>query len=415
MVKKSEERQARHRIDQEASGYLPKIDVNGGFGWEKFKENSKPNTLSTVNFPIRGTIISRPSRRGLTVTQKLFDGFETSNRVDKARKETKQAQKSVEESYIITSFEASQHFISVRRFERLIKTAKENVAVHKDILGKIIQQTDAGKATVADRALVEARLDDANAAVADIQGDLGSAVANFIEVVGVEPLNLAKVEIDQSKLPKSLEDAITYALSHNRSVQVALAAIEVAKADMETSRAPFMPAVDFQVDAHKNHNTQGLTGSTTDLSGQFVARFNVFNGGRDLSKFSETKERVVGSTQRMHQEKRKAEKEVRLAYAQVISARTQVTALRKGVLEKRKVRETYLKQFDAGQRSFIDILDASHEYFLAKGSLVTAEATEDLASLRLLAAMNRFFELFGIKDSENPCLKPIKPVSYVQP
>lgn len=408
LVKRAEERAIKQRIDQEAAGYLPKIDLQAGGGWERFKENIKPNKLSTVNFPIKGTVPTTRSNIGATLTQKLFDGFETPNRVDKARKETFQSKKSAEEAQILTSFEATQHYISVRRFERLVKISKENVAVHQDILSKVKQQSDAGKATVADRSLVEARLDDAEAAVSDIQGDLDSAVGNFIEVVGVEPKNLAKVDIDQSKLPKSLEDAIQYAICNNRTVKVALASIEVAKADLEVTRAPFMPGLDFQADAHRNRNFQGENGSITDISGQLVARFNVFNGGRDLAKFHEYKQRVVVAKHKINQERRKAEKEVRVSYAQLISARAQAAALRKAVAAKQKVRDTYLSQFKAGQRSFIDILDASHEYFLAKGSLITADATEDLASLRLLTAMNKFFDLFGINDVADPCIQPVK-------
>jgi adhesin transport system outer membrane protein len=94
-------------------------------------------------------------------------------------------------------------------------------------------------------------------------------------------------------------------------------------------------------------------------------------------------------------ELRRAEKEVRVSYAELISARSQSTALRGAVKSKKAVRDIYMKQFEAGTRSFIDILDASHEFFLAKGSLITSDATEDLSAARLLASIGTLIDFAG--------------------
>lgn len=403
LVKKAEQRAAEHRVQQEAGLYLPKIDMTAGFGWERYFQNIKPNKIVPASSATKGTVVNDTDNRGVTLVQRLFDGFETANRVDKARKEACQWTEAAREAMILLSFQASEQYIAVRRFERLLKISKENVAKHQEILSKIKQQVDAGKATIADVELVEGRLNDAEAAVADIAGDLNSAIGNYIEIVGFEPRNTTRLDIDQSKLPRSLEDAIKHALNNNRSVKVALASVEVVKSDLEVTTAPFLPAVDLQMNANRRRDAQGELGSIRDMTAMFVARFNVFNGGRDLAKRREYIERVNVAKHKIAHEKRRAEKEVRVSYAEWISANTQAAALQTASNAKSKVVNTYLAQFNAGQRSFIDILDASHEYFLAKGSLITAQATMDHAAIRLMTAMNRFFDLFGVPESDQ-CL-----------
>jgi outer membrane protein TolC len=292
------------------------------------------------------------------------EGFEAANRLVKARTEAYQCAASVREVMLLLSFQAAEQYIAVRRFERLLKVSKENVSRHKELLVKIKQQVDAGKTTISDVTLLEERLNDALAALEDITGDLHSAIGNYIEIVGFEPISTVHVDFDKAKLPPSLEEAIKYAISNNRTVKVAQAAVEVAKADLEVTTAPLSPASDLQMAAKRR---------------EFIERVNV-------------------AKHKIEQEKRRAEKEVRVSYAQWISASTQAAALQKASDAKAKVLNTHLSQFNAGQRSFIDILDANHEHFLTKGSLITAQAAMDHAALRLMASINQFFELFGIAE-----------------
>lgn len=393
LAKQSEKKSTEFRIDQEKGSYFPKIDVQAGAGWEKTRQNFKANKL---NGAVKGSV--GPKDRydpQFTITQKLFDGFETCNRVAKARKETIQSQKNVEESMILRAYDAADAYITVRRFQRLVALAKENVAVHKDILSKTKALVDAGKATASDLHSVEARLSDAQAAVDDINGDYETSKANFIEVTGLEPTKLDKVTVDKKMLPATLDEALAAARENNRSVIVAKATVDVANSDFEITKAPLMPALDFQVNGRRNHDVGGKNGHETNLTGLFQARFNVFNGGRDIAKTREFRERIAASKHRTEGEVRRAEKEVRVSFAAYNSAKNQSKYLRQAVEDKTKVQDVYREQFAAGKRSYAELLDASHEKFLAKGSLITSDATQDLSALRLLAAMGKLLDHYG--------------------
>lgn len=398
LFQKSEREASRHRVTQSVGNYFPSIDLRAGAGREYVKQSFRD-----ANEGLGGTRLSSEVRAEATsnrydpsakVTQLLFDGLETRNDIKKAKHEFVQSTKNVEEAQTLAAFDVYDRYISVRRFERLYRLALDNVRVHQSILSRIGKLVEGGKATSGDQQSVRSRLFDAKAAVSDIEGDLQNAYANFKEVVGAEAKNLKIPTLHETKVPYDVQAAVAIAREHNKSVVVAKATEAVARAEYDKTIAPFMPALNLELEARRQFNVGGKSGHETTGIAQVVGTFNVLNGGKDVGRRKEFRARLTSAKFRTQQEIRRAEKEARVSYAELMSARSQSHALNKAVASKQSVRGIYMKQFDAGTRSFIDILDASHEYFLAKGSLITADAIGDLAAARLLASMGQLVENF---------------------
>ena len=374
-----------HKADFAAGGYYPTLDFQMGAGHEYTKQKFRENQINRSKSS--GTFATDRYDPTLRLRQMVFDGFETSHQVEKAEREIAQAELKTQETEELMAFTAAEQYITVRRFGRLLRLSEDNVRVHQDILSKVNSLISAGKATVSDRDNVEARLHDAQAAVQDIQGDLDSAIAQFINAIGSEPGRLTNAAFPQEILPLSLEDALDIVRENNPSLVLAKASVDVAQADVNVVKAPFYPRLDLEVDASRRHNAGGKSGSENNLTALAVVRFNLFNGGRDLAKKRELRSKMTQAKYLVENERRAAEREIRISWGEMKSARGQAKMLRKAVHSKKHVRNNYLAQFNLGNVSFLNILDASHEYFLAKGSLITADATYDLASARALAAM----------------------------
>lgn len=392
LIQKAEQDASNHKITQAFGGYLPSLDLKAGAGKEYVKQAYSQNSLASID--TRGSENKTRYDPSITLNQKIFDGLETPYNIKKSHKEFYQSTKNLEEAQILIAFNAMDKYIAVRRFERLVKLAKDNVKTHESILAKIRKLVKGGKATAGDEKNVQSRLYDAKAAVGDIQGDLDTAYANFKEVIGAEAFKLVAPRFDDSLIPKTVQEAVKTSLTMNRSVIVARATEDVARIDFDKTISPFLPSVDFQLQARRDFDVGGKSGISTNVTGQFIGTFNVFNGGRDIGKRRELRAKMRSAKYSKRKEMRRAEKEVRVSYAELISARVQSKALRGAVQSKQSVRNIYMKQFDAGTRSFIDILDASHEFFLAKGSLITSDATEDLSAARLLASIGTLLEQF---------------------
>jgi len=77
-----------------------------------------------------------------------------------------------------------------------------------------------------------------------------------------------------------------------------------------------------------------------------------------------------------------------------------VQTLRNVVSSNERVRDAYLKQFELGQRSLLDLLDSENELFLSRSDLVTAEYTALFGGYRLMASMGTLPQHFGVKMPE---------------
>jgi adhesin transport system outer membrane protein len=94
---------------------------------------------------------------------------------------------------------------------------------------------------------------------------------------------------------------------------------------------------------------------------------------------------------------RDAEREARVAYNALMTARARLEALRAAVDAQRATRDIYAQQFDLGQRGLLDLLDAENELFIARTNLVTATFTERFAVYRVLAVIGVMLDTLEIE------------------
>ena len=395
----SAKREAIHRIRQAESGYLPTIDLRAGAGFDYVRDKFSANQ---INSGVNGTVRTWKHRdASVNLTQGLFSGFDTVNKVDKAKKEVGEAQFKYEETQYLLAFETARTFVTIRRLQRLVKLAEQNVGYHQSIVSKIKNLVSVGKNTVGDSQHVQARLSDAQAALQDIKGDYASSVARFVELTGHEPGYLTNARVPERFLPKSLHAAVCEALKKNRSLGIANATVEVAKADLATTDTPFYPSVNIEANAGRNFDVAGETGHQTTVTALLVARYNLFNGFQNIEKTREYIDRVTTAKYRRDAERRRIEREIRTAWEEMNTAYQQSLALERAVTNKRDVLNSNLGQFDAGTSTFPEILNSTHEWFLAQGSKITADASQDIASLRLLTTMGKLIDLYSDKENYN--------------
>ncbi len=75
-------------------------------------------------------------------------------------------------------------------------------------------------------------------------------------------------------------------------------------------------------------------------------------------------------------------------------------ALDRNVLAIEKARDAYRQQFDIGQRSLLDLLNAENELYTAKRAYANAEADLLVAQARTLAATQRLTTQLGLARAD---------------
>ena len=171
------------------------------------------------------------------------------------------------------------------------------------------------------------------------------------------------------------------------------------KAELRGSRAGYYPRFDLELGASSNRQLDGIRGSNVDAQALVVMRYNLFRGGGDIAREREAFARVNETHHSLRKARNEAEEQARISYNALMTARSRVDALKAQKRANGATRDAYAQQFDLGQRSLLDLLDAENEFYLAKANLTTAEFTEAFAVYRVLAVTG---DLLPTLDIDRP-------------
>jgi adhesin transport system outer membrane protein len=389
----------REAIDQELrqarAEYLPSIDLRGAAGPEY---TDSPTTRNDITDADGDTTLLRLESQ-ITLSQMLFDGFATQSEVERQRSRIDSAAYRVQETAEFIALDAIEAHLEVLRNQVLVELAEENLAEHLRILALVRDLEGEGASSIADVRQSEARVAAAQNALATARGNLLDAEALYISVVGFAPETLEDPVVPYPAVPESQEAAAAQAVVDSPTVLIADADIDVARAELRGSRAGYYPRLDLEAGAAANDNLDGVRGRDIEAQALLVLRYNLFRGGADIAREREAFARIREAREALRQAQRSAAQEARIAYNALVTANARVEALRAAVEAQRATRDVYAQQFDLGQRSLLDLLDAQNELFIARSNLVTAEFTEFFGVYRVLAVIG---DLLMTLDVDRP-------------
>jgi adhesin transport system outer membrane protein len=120
--------------------------------------------------------------------------------------------------------------------------------------------------------------------------------------------------------------------------------------------------------------------------------WDIFRGGQDAWARSEAAERSTEATMRHARLQRGALESIDKAWSARTVTATRIAALQRQLEAGRKTIIAFQKEYELGQRSLIDLLNAQNQYFNAQVSLTSARGVAVFADYQLLAAMGGLLE-----------------------
>ncbi len=371
-------------LDQARGGYWPTVDFNAGYGADV------TNTRATRNREQgpgdSDTVILGAFTSNLTMTQPLFDGFETQKEVERQQARLISASRRVRESSETIALDAVEAYLEALRQRELTALAEENVEIHVQIAALVEAKAAGGAATVADIQQAQSRLASAEATLTEAQARLRDADATYTRIVGEGPTGLSRPVAPSWALPPSLQEAIDLSLENNPTVSVLRADLDASRAEYEGTKTPFYPTLDLEISANYDEAQDGTLGADYEGSAMLMLNYNLFRGFQDKYARKEFLARIGEARQRLNRAIRLTEEEMRLAWNAVDSARDRVAVLQVEVEANDTVRRTYRQQFDLGGRSLLELLDSETELFVSRGALISAEFEESFSVYRILAS-----------------------------
>lgn len=369
------------------AGYLPTIDAELGIGREW---TESPATGG------EGVRLTR-EEAALRLRQMIYDGSATSSEVNRQKARYNSALFDTVADEENVSLQAVEAYISVMRQSELQELLQASLDEHQNIFNQMQLRSDAGVGSRSDLDQIAARLALANSNYLAGLNNLQDAVSNFYTVVGYLP-DISTLNTPSGvTVPASIEAALTTAFDNHPQLKSADADIEAAKAQYGAAKSPYRPTLTLEGDRTWNEDIDGIEGDNEDWVVALRLRYNLYNGGGDKARKKQTASLLEESREIRNTTKRQVEESMRLSWHAYETTARQVAFLTTYVDAVVATKDAYLKQFNIGKRSLLDLLNTENELLDAKTNYLNATYDQLFAQYRIAHAEGNLTSKLGIK------------------
>lgn len=382
-------------VDAARSGYLPSVDVSASAGYERrnygVEEEYNRNTAE------------------LSVTQMLYDGFRTSNTVDRFKRIQLIRYFELISQTEQTALEASIALLDVQKFKELVQLAEANLQEHESVYQQIEQSVGAGVARAADLEQISGRLSLAQSNVLTEYSNLHDVSARYLRVVGELPMNdIKQADLDEKNIPISVNQALDVAYKNSPSFYASLYNIEAQKANAKAQKAAFHPNVDLSARyGSQDRDELGQNETRTEARVGIDISYNLYNGGLDNANLEQAYQDINIAKYQRDQSCIDIRQSLQIAYYNVTILEQKLPALDQHRASSTKVKIAYKDQFDIGQRTLLDVLDAENESFQSTRSYIVALYDRQSAILTMLKEMGKLLPALNVMSDKYPTLKEL--------
>lgn len=376
-------------LQQAYGAFLPKLDLRGEYGPEK---TDQPRGLSAANND------TWRFGRSTTVTGSLvlFSGFERLNDVYRQQARVEGAALRVLERAELTALRAVEVYLDVIRLRRQAESARTNLNVHRGIDRIVTDRQEGGAATEGEVFQISERAQLADSVLARIVQEVGEAEARFFKVIGARPVNLRQPGVPPTGAV-GLEAISQKAFNDNSTLRALDQDIEAAFRAVEATQSLFLPEVSLRGEQTWGEDIDGTPGRNDETAVKLVFSWNLFNGGIDIARRSELKERL-GEAKITHEVNRRDIQEiVESSWVTLNRAGARIAALQRRVDASRRLVRAYQEEYELGRRSLLNLLDAQNSLFNSEIELANVINIRVFAAYRLLAASGEILAAMNIQ------------------
>jgi outer membrane protein len=350
---------------------------------------------TTADVTRRDPFLGRPLGRrtematstyGITITQQIFDGFQTLNRVRAAEANVLANRESLRANEISILLAAVESYANIARDQQVVAIRKQNIAFLREQLKAANARLDVGEGTRTDVSLAEADLAAANALLTAAISQLKQSEAAYVQIVGEAPKGIKQPAPARKAMPGSLDQAIATGMRENPNILAAMRSVDAAGYDVKVAEGTMLPGVSLQGDVYKSVNSEN--GPADDVRSSLSARLIVplYQGGAEYGQIRQAKEQLGQRQILVDSARMDVQRTIATAHAQYEASTAAIVAIRAQIEAATLALEGVVEERNVGQRTTLDVLNAQQNVLDARESLVASQRNAVVASYSLLAA-----------------------------
>ena len=337
------------------------------------------------------------SSLGITITQVIFDGFQTLNNIAAARSDVYSSREQMHAAEIQILLAAVQAYADVARDQQVVALRRKNLSFLKEQLKAADARLSVGDGTRTDVAQAQAQLAGAQALLAAAIAQLTQSEATYVQIVGAAPKGITQPKPAQRSLPPSLDGAIQIGIRQHPTVLAALHSVNAAGYQVKSAEGTLLPGVVLQGNAARNWTNQTSSNGffstpspdTENVTVGAQIRIPIYQGGAEFGNIRKAKETLGAQQLAVDSARAAVIQQITAAYAQVEAARAAIGATQQQVSAANQALKGVIEERNVGQKTTLDVLNSQQVVLNAQENLVVYRRDAVVASYSALAATGR--------------------------
>ena len=385
-------RAAGDGVDVARAGFLPRVDLNADIGYRSDRITSR--NPASDSYSRTGV--------GLSLTQLLWDGLGTQRDVERAGHEKLARYFELMETTEQTALEAARAWYDVQRYRRLVALAEDNYVQHRYASNQINERFKAGVGRGVDLEQANARHALAESNLATEVANLHDVTARYQRIVGIAPDKgmTAPLALLGDALPSDQAQVLATAVLQSPAVSASIEALRAARSATQLREASYQPKVEARLRGGFGNNYEGIRDQKRDATAEIVMNWNLYDGGASQARVRQQTNLMSQAADLRDKACRDVRQTAQIAFNDTRKLTEQIALLDRNTLAIVKARDAYRQQFDIGQRSLLDLLNAENEVYTARRAYANAEYDRALAYARTHAGMSQLTTRLGLARAE---------------
>jgi outer membrane protein len=379
-------------VPQALSGYRPRVAVTaiGGEQTSSSTQKSTTNTLSGYNSPVQV---------GGTITQTIFNGFQTANKTRQAESAVlaQRATLRTTEQFVLLS--AATAYMNLLRDNAILDLQRRNVEVLQEQLRQTRDRFNVGEVTLTDVAQAESSLAAGRSQVLTAEANATASAATYRQVIGTNPGKLSAATPVDRFSPRNVSQGVAVGTVNNPAVTTAQYNVDVAEQAVKIAEGALYPTLSVQGSYTKNWlSTQSLaTMDAYNASVLGTLSVPIYQGGAEYSLIRQAKETLGQKRIDLDTARDTVRQAVVQAWGQLEAAKANIDATEAQVQAAGIALNGIREEARVGQRTTFDVLTAQQTLVNARVAVVTAQHDRVVASYTLLSSVGRLSpEVLGL-------------------
>ncbi|MEZ5894125.1 MAG: TolC family outer membrane protein [Parvularculaceae bacterium] len=367
-------------------GFLPDIEASASYTDNNWNSSPLPGQI-----PQDGTTV------GVTAVQPVFQGLSALNRFRAARSRVTQADLALLSAQQNTVLDAARAHAGVILARAIVAHRIENMGLVSQQLVIAQKRQEAGAQSRTGVEQARMRLAQAQVDLGQARTVLAEAEAAYVRIVGRSaPETLEPDTRDIAAQFASLEEALTIARNSNPAIGSADAGVDAAERAKAAAVGDFAPRLTLEGRYFKRYGNDAILSGYEDEY-QIVARMRmpILRQGNDIAGLRAANATVSQQEAQMTATVLAVEETVMRSWRQLAEAQARAAAAKTGIEAAKMAVRGLQMEYDAGQRTVIDVLDGQRDLVIAQINESQAEFEVRASQYELTAAAGVILDAYA--------------------